>query len=241
MGSTKMINKTIGEVEKLTGIPKRKLKYMIERNLMQPSQRSDTGFWLYSTQDIQTVRTISLFQQLGCSEKSIRSLLTAPAEQRSEDLEQQITHLIETRNHIEDQLFLAEHLRYHGNLVDIPELFSVGSSKPFGWAAGEKEALCQFLYQLFSKTGPGTPLHDLSCLLDRPSNDPAIKEQVRRLCDLLWQHKTISPSQFLLILRLAHTLSGLVPILNALQESEDAVQRVTAALQYYCEHQQENF
>lgn len=78
---------------------------------MQPSQRSDTGFWLYSEQDIQTVRTISLFQQLGYPEKSIRSTLTAPVSQRSESLEQQITQLIEKRNHIEDQLFLAELLR----------------------------------------------------------------------------------------------------------------------------------
>ena len=237
MGSTKMIGKTIGEVEKLTGIPKRKLKYMIERNLMQPSQRSDTGFWLYSEQDIQTVRTISLFQQLGYPEKSIRSTLTAPASQRSESLEQQITQLIEKKKHIEDQLFLAELLRYHGNLADIPELLSAGSNKPSDWAVGEKEALCQFLYQLFSETEPGTLLHDLSRLSDHPANDPAIQAQIQKLCGLLWQHKAISPSQLLLILRLAHTLSGLVPILNALLESEGVVQRITAALQYYCEHQ----
>ena len=80
---------------------------MIERNLMQPSRRSETSFWLYSKQDIQTVRTISLLQQLGYSENSIRSILAAPASQWPESLEQQITQLIEKRNHIEDQLFLA--------------------------------------------------------------------------------------------------------------------------------------
>lgn len=241
MGSTKTIDKTIGEVEKLTGIPKRKLKYMIERDLMQPSQRSESSFWLYSERDIQAVRTISLLQQLGYPEKSIRSILTAPASQWPESLERQITWLIKKRNHIEDQLFLAEHLRDHENLADIPELFSAGSNKPSGWAAGEKEALCQFLYQLFSETEPGTLLHDLSCLSDHPANNPAIQAQIQKLCILLWQRKAISPSQLLLILRLAHTLSGLVPILNALLESEGTVQRITAALQYYCEHQQENF
>ena len=34
--------KTIGEVEKLTGIPKRKLKYFIEQGLVQPSQKSES-------------------------------------------------------------------------------------------------------------------------------------------------------------------------------------------------------
>ena len=241
MGSTKTIGKTIGEVEKLTGIPKRKLKYMIERDLIQPSQRSDTGFWLYSEQDIQTVRTISLFQQLGYPEKSIRATLVAPSSQRSESLEQQITQLIEKRNHIEDQLFLAELLRYRGNAAYIPESFSAGDSRPSGWATGEKEALCQFLYQTFSETGPETPLYKLSHLPDTPPDDPAIQAQIRKLCDLFWQHKAISPSQLLLILRLAHTLSGLVPVLNALQESKETVQRITAALQLYCEPQQESF
>mgnify|MGYP002427422049 CR=1 FL=1 len=240
MGSTKTIGKTIGEVEKLISIPKRKLKYMIERNLMQPSRRSETSFWLYSKQDIQTVRTISLLQQLGYSENSIRSILAAPAAQWPESLEQQITQLIEKRNHIEDQLFLAELLRYRGNAAYIPESFSANDSHPSGWATGEKEALCQFLYQTFSETEPETPLHQLSHLPDTPPDNPAIQAQIRKLCDLFGQHKAISPSQLLLILRLAHTLSGLVPILNALLRSEGAVQRITAALQYYCEHQQES-
>lgn len=240
MGSTKTIGKTIGEVEKLTGIPKRKLKYMIERNLMQPSQRSESNFWLYSEQDMQTVRAIFLLQQLGYPENSIRSILTAPASRWSESLERQITQLIEKRNHIEDQLFLAELLRYRGNAVYIPDSFFADASHPSGWAAGEKESLCHFLYQTFSEAESGTLLHDLSRLPDTPPDDPAIQAQIRKLCSLLWQCKAISPSQLLLILRLAHTLSGLVPVLNTLLESERAAQRITAALQYYCKHHQKH-
>lgn len=80
----------------------------------------------------------------------------------------------------------------------------------------------------------------MSLLLDVSPNDPTIQAQVRRLCNLLWQHKALSPAQFLLILRLAHTLSGLVPVLNALLESEGTVQRIASAMEYYCEHQQES-
>ena len=37
MGGAKTTGKTIGEAENLTGIPKRKLKYMIGRNIFDPA------------------------------------------------------------------------------------------------------------------------------------------------------------------------------------------------------------
>ena len=52
MSGKKATGKTIGEVEKLTGIPKRELKYFIEQRLVQPSQKSESGYWLYSNEDI---------------------------------------------------------------------------------------------------------------------------------------------------------------------------------------------
>ena len=48
MNGKKAIGKTIGEVEKLTGIPKRELKYYIEQDIMRPSQRTECGYWAYS-------------------------------------------------------------------------------------------------------------------------------------------------------------------------------------------------
>ena len=234
--STKAIGKTIGEVEKLTGIPKRKLKYMIERNLMRPYQRSETGFWLYNDKDIQTVRTITLLQQLDYSEKSIYTLLAAPASQWSEDLKRQISRLTEKRSRIEDQLFLAELLRYKGCMQTDAAAFSPAGDGST-WKSGEKEALCRFLYQTFSETEPETPLHELSLLTGRSSDDPAVQEQLQRLCSLLWQRKALSPEQFLLILRLAHTLSGLVLVLDAILGTEGAVRCIIAAMQYYCKHQ----
>ena len=240
MGSTKAIGKTIGEVEKLTGIPKRKLKYMIERNLMRPYQRSETGFWLYNEKDIQTVRAITLLQQLDYSEKSICALLAAPSSQWSKNLERQISQLAENRNCVEDQLFLAEHLRYRNHMQADAAAFSPAGDS-VAWKPGEKEALCHFLYQTFSEAEPKTPLHDLSLLTDRSPDDPVVQEQLQRLCHLLWQRKALSPEQFLLILRLAHTLSGLIPVLDALLGTEGAVQCIIATMQCYCEHQKGNF
>lgn len=42
MDGTRVTGKTIGEVEKLTGIPKRELKYYIEQNITLPSQRAES-------------------------------------------------------------------------------------------------------------------------------------------------------------------------------------------------------
>lgn len=236
MGSTKAIGKTIGEVEKLTGIPKRKLKYMIERNLMRPYHRSEAGFWLYDEKDIQTVRTITLLQRLDYPEKSICALLTAPSSQWSEDLKRQISQLTEKRNRIEDQLFLAELLRYRGCMQTDAAAFSPAGDSA-AWKPGEKEALCRFLYQTFSEGKSEASLRELSLLTGRSPDDPAVQAQLQRLCSLLWQRNALSPEQFLLILRLAHTLSGLTPVLDALLGAEGVVQCMITAMQYYCEHQ----
>ena len=238
MGRTKTTGKTIGEVEKLTGIPKRKLKYMIERGVMRPSQRAETGFWLYSEEDVRTARTIALLQRLGCPEKAIRAVLAAPAPRWPEALERQTVRLMERKDDIEDRLFLAELLRHRDDLQTDAGAFSpVGDSAPAAWEGGRKAALCRFLCRIFSEAEAGTPLYELSLLTELPPGDPAIQEQVRRLCGLLRQSSALSPAQLLLILRLAHTLSGLVPALDALMRTEGAVRSLTAAMQYYCEHQ----
>lgn len=240
MGSTKMIGKTIGEVEKLTGIPKRKLKYMIERNLMQPSQRTETGFWLYSEEDIRIVRTITLFQQLGCAEKDIYALLAAPASQWTEELNRQIARLMEKKNHIEDQLFLAELLRHRDRIHADASAFSPIENRAFSsWKSGEKASLCRFLLQTFSEAKPGTPLHELSLLIDQPPDGPAVQEQIRSLCGLFHESKTLSSDQLLLILRLACTLSGLVPVLDALLCAEETTSFLIAAMEYYCKQEKE--
>jgi len=237
MDSTKPTGKTIGEVEKLTGIPKRKLKYMIERNLMRPSQRAEAGFWLYSEEDIQIVQTVVLFQHLDFTEKGIRALLATPSSQWPEALERQITHLTEKKDCVEDQLFLAELLRHRGCILSDAVAFSTGgNSVPHTWKTGEKSVFCRFLCQIFSEAEPETPLRELSRLVDRSPDEPAIQAQIQQLCDQFRQRNALSPSQLLLILRIAQTLSGLTPVLDALLSAEGATQFITAAMQHYCEH-----
>ena len=72
MNGLKAKGKTIGEVEKLTGIPKRELKYFIEQRLLQPSQKSESGYWLYSGEDIKRARLAALCRELDIPVRAIR-------------------------------------------------------------------------------------------------------------------------------------------------------------------------
>ncbi len=246
MSSMKEFGKTIWEVAKLTGIPQRKLKYFTERDIMRPSQKSESGYWLYSEKDIQVVQTISLLQNLGCSIQNIRDFLTAPFSRWQEDLEQQIHRLTKEKDGLENRLFLAEFLRYLDHMQisvdtfdinDYSSNYSEGTAwgqDAFRWKTGKRDSLCRFLYEQFSEAAPGGPLHELSALADRPPDDPAVQAQVRQLCAALWLHHALSPAHTLLMFRLIHTLSGMEPILNALLGRDGAVQFITEALQAYC-------
>lgn len=112
MSGMKATGKTIGEVEKLTGILKRKLKYFIEQGLVQPSQKSESGYWLYSDEDIKRVQFVSLCQELDFPARIIRNILAAPSQHWQKELERQIIRLTNKKVRTEAQLARAESLQY---------------------------------------------------------------------------------------------------------------------------------
>ena len=114
MDGTKVTGKTIGEVEKLTGIPKRELKYLIEQNIMQPSQRTEIGYWLYTNEDIQRAQLAALCRSLDFPVKAIRVILADPASSWPKELEAQVHRLRDKLEHTEAQLQLAKRLQYSG-------------------------------------------------------------------------------------------------------------------------------
>lgn len=110
MSGKKNPGKTIGEVEKLTGIPKRKLKYFMEQRLVQPSQKSESGYWLYSDEDIWKAQLASLCWELDFPARSIRLILTDPGQHWQKELERQVIRLTDKRACAEAQLTRAESL-----------------------------------------------------------------------------------------------------------------------------------
>ena len=114
MNGTKATGKTIGEVEKITGIPKRELKYFIEQHIMQPSQKTESGYWAYGGEDIQRARLAALCRSLDLPVKAIRAILADPASHWQEELERQIVRLADRLDRTEAQLHLARRLQGHG-------------------------------------------------------------------------------------------------------------------------------
>ena len=114
MNGTKDTGKTIGEVERLTGIPKRELKYYIEQNIMQPSQRTESGYWLYSVEDVQRVRLTALCRNLDIPVMAVRAILADPVACWQEELERQIIRLADKSGRTDAQLRLARRLQGHG-------------------------------------------------------------------------------------------------------------------------------
>ncbi len=111
MSGIKATGKTIGEVENLTGIPKRELKYFIEQKIMRPSQRTESGYWLYSDEDIWRARLAFLCRELDFPVRVIRMILADPVRCWQQELERQIVRLTDKRVHAESQLARAEMLR----------------------------------------------------------------------------------------------------------------------------------
>lgn len=112
MSGTNATGKTIGEVERITGIPKRELKYYLEQGLMRPSQKSESGYWLYGAEDIRQARLTRLCRELGFPVQAIRGILADPAHRWPEELERQILRLTDRRDRADAQLALAESLRH---------------------------------------------------------------------------------------------------------------------------------
>lgn len=111
MSSKRDIGKTIGEVEKITGIPKRTLKYFIEQRLVQPSRKSESGYWLYSEEDTRRVQLAALCRELEFPNRTIRSILADPPRHWPGELERQISRLSEKQRRAGAQLSRAEFLR----------------------------------------------------------------------------------------------------------------------------------
>jgi MerR family transcriptional regulator, thiopeptide resistance regulator len=81
--------KTVGEVAELAGVSVRALHHYDELGLLSPSERSETGYRLYSYDDLARLQEILIWRQLGFSLGEIVSLLDDPGHDRLAALERQ--------------------------------------------------------------------------------------------------------------------------------------------------------
>ncbi|RJQ52456.1 MAG: MerR family transcriptional regulator [Actinobacteria bacterium] len=68
----------VGEVAKLARVSVRTLHHYDETGLVKPSERSDSGYRLYTSQDLERLQQVLLYKELGFGLAQIRRLLAVP-------------------------------------------------------------------------------------------------------------------------------------------------------------------
>ncbi len=114
--------RTVGEVEKLTGIPRRRVKYFIERGILRPSGRSEGGCWLYSEADVERLRLVWLCKELETPDEVLKAMLSDPEYPWLAELDRRIAALGERRTQCENKLLAALFLKDRASRGDIPTL-----------------------------------------------------------------------------------------------------------------------
>ncbi len=81
--------RTVGEVSELAGVTVRTLHHYDDLGLLSPRARSDSGYRLYSYEDLLRLQEILVWRQLGFSLAEIQAMLDDPAYDRVSALRRQ--------------------------------------------------------------------------------------------------------------------------------------------------------
>lgn len=126
----------IGEASKATGISVKMLRYYEEIGLVQPAQRTESGYRIYSDKNIATLRFVRRARDLGFQVKQIGALLDlwengsrASADVKSLALAH-VSELEQRRRELDEMIATLNHLarNCHGDdRPDCPILTSLGA------------------------------------------------------------------------------------------------------------------
>ncbi|HEX3811706.1 MAG TPA: MerR family transcriptional regulator [Mycobacteriales bacterium] len=86
---------TVGATAALVGVTVRTLHHWDSTGLVRPSERTPSGYRLYSAADVARVHRVLIYRELGLPLEAIRELLDAPATDATGPLREQRTQLVE--------------------------------------------------------------------------------------------------------------------------------------------------
>ena len=141
----------IGELSNLTGLSQRTIRYYEELGFIVPL-RSDGGFRLYSTENIELLKLIARFRDLGISLSEIKRILSPGAS-------------------IADPETIAA---FQKALDDMKQEFERQITK-LSNGISEIDALLEFLSQCKGCEGKENNSSCKNCLLKRDSGDQSVK------------------------------------------------------------------
>lgn len=99
---------TVGDVAKLARLSVRALHHYDEIGLLVPSGRSESGYRLYTDQDLERLQQVLFYRELGLSLEDIKALLEDPAFDRRAALVAQRATLAEKAERLRSMLALVD-------------------------------------------------------------------------------------------------------------------------------------
>lgn len=98
----------VKEVSQMTGVSVRTLHHYDDIGLLVPDDMTESGYRIYSEENLVTLQQILFFRELGFSLKKIKELLSSPSFDRHEALEMQHKMLIAKRQQLDEMIDTIE-------------------------------------------------------------------------------------------------------------------------------------
>lgn len=111
------IIKKLSEVCKIVGVTRRTLQEYDRIELLKPTSKTKSGYWLYDNPAIQKLILIQIFVEVGYKRKTIKSLLESP----TLDMLEELDHLIATLE--------KKHKRING-MINTIKIFKLAAGIP---------------------------------------------------------------------------------------------------------------
>lgn len=99
---------TVKEIADLVGISVRTLHYYDEVGLLTPDETTESGYRLYSDENLETLQQILFFRELGFPLQQIKDIIYSPSFDRTEALNVQRNMLVEKRNRLDKMIQTIE-------------------------------------------------------------------------------------------------------------------------------------
>ncbi|WP_085523460.1 MerR family transcriptional regulator [Tuberibacillus sp. Marseille-P3662] len=103
----------VKEVANLVGISVRTLHHYDDIGLLAPEETTESGYRLYSNENLETLQQILFFKELGFPLKKIKAIINSPSFDRLEALELQRQMLLEERKRIDRMVATIDKTTQH--------------------------------------------------------------------------------------------------------------------------------